>query len=102
MNCVWYSWVVNFDVSGVHFKKALFVPNISVYNKVWSSALPPIDSQVDLSWQLTLQKLWENLNSSEKGITLLIIHLLLVGVRIVHYQYDSHNYQQNSVCDKFQ
>ncbi|GFZ15038.1 DHFS-FPGS homolog B [Actinidia rufa] len=52
---------------GVHFKKALFVPNISVYNKVWSSALPPIDSQVDLSWQLTLQKLWENLNSSEKG-----------------------------------
>lgn len=58
-----------FDVSGVHFKKALFVPNISVYNKVWSSALPPTDLQVDLSWQLTLQKVWENLINSQKGIT---------------------------------
>ncbi|KAH7853533.1 hypothetical protein Vadar_003682 [Vaccinium darrowii] len=52
---------------GVHFKKALFVPNISVYNKVWSSALPLTDSQVDLSWQLTLQKVWENLINSQKG-----------------------------------
>ncbi|KAF7149046.1 hypothetical protein RHSIM_Rhsim03G0136800 [Rhododendron simsii] len=54
---------------GVHFKKALFVPNISVYNKVWSSALPLTDLQVDLSWQLTLQKVWENLINSQKGIT---------------------------------
>lgn len=52
---------------GVHFKKALFVPNISVYNKVWSSAPPPTDLEVDLSWQLTLQKVWENLIKSEKG-----------------------------------
>lgn len=52
---------------GVHFKKALFVPNISVYNKVWSSASPPTDLEVDLSWQLTLQKVWENLIKSEKG-----------------------------------
>lgn len=66
----------DFDVSGVHFKKALFVPNISVYNKVWSSALPLTDSQVDLSWQLTLQKVWENL-ISQKGIILVI---LLVGM----------------------
>lgn len=52
---------------GVHFKKALFVPNMSVYNKVWSSASPPTDLEVDLSWQLTLQKVWENLIKSEKG-----------------------------------
>ncbi|KAA8539676.1 hypothetical protein F0562_026368 [Nyssa sinensis] len=52
---------------GVHFKKALFVPNISVYYKVGSSALPPTDSQVDLSWQLTLQRVWENLINGEKG-----------------------------------
>lgn len=49
------------DVSGVHFKQALFVPNISVYNRVGSHALPPTDLQVDLSWQLTLQRVWESL-----------------------------------------
>ncbi|KAI8540012.1 hypothetical protein RHMOL_Rhmol09G0228100 [Rhododendron molle] len=52
---------------GVHFQKALFVPNISVYYKVLSSALPPTDSQVDLSWQLTIQNVWENLIGIEKG-----------------------------------
>ncbi|XP_056176138.1 folylpolyglutamate synthase-like [Syzygium oleosum] len=46
---------------GVHFKKAPFVPNISVYYKVGSHALPPSNSQVDLSWQLALQRVWENL-----------------------------------------
>ncbi|CAL5363698.1 unnamed protein product [Camellia sinensis] len=55
------------STQGVHFKKALFVPNISVYNKVWSSASPPPDLEVDLSWQMTLQKVWENLIKSEKG-----------------------------------
>lgn len=52
---------------GVHFKKALFVPNVSVYYKVGSSALPPSDSHVDLSFQLTLQRLWENIIRGEKG-----------------------------------
>ncbi|KAG5237527.1 DHFS-FPGS family protein [Salix suchowensis] len=51
---------------GVYFKKALFVPNTSVYNKVGSHALPT-DSEVDLSWQLTLQRVWENLIQSDKG-----------------------------------
>ncbi|GMH15374.1 hypothetical protein Nepgr_017215 [Nepenthes gracilis] len=50
---------------GVHFKQALFVPNISVYNKVLTN-VPPMDSQVDLSWQLTLQRVWENLINGEK------------------------------------
>uniref|UniRef100_A0A6N2LR12 Folylpolyglutamate synthase n=2 Tax=Salix viminalis TaxID=40686 RepID=A0A6N2LR12_SALVM len=52
---------------GVYFKKALFVPNTSVYYKVGSHALPPTDSQVDLSWQFALQKAWENLIQSNKG-----------------------------------
>ncbi|XP_048598548.1 folylpolyglutamate synthase isoform X1 [Brassica napus] len=51
---------------GVHFKKALFVPNMSVYHKVGTAAdLPENDPQVDLSWQMTLQKVWESLVNSE-------------------------------------
>ncbi|KAF9595637.1 hypothetical protein IFM89_001510 [Coptis chinensis] len=53
---------------GVHFQKALFVPNQSVYHKVGSHALPLNDSQVDLSWQLTLQRVWENLVCGDKTI----------------------------------
>lgn len=53
-------------LSGVHFKKALFVPNTSVYYKV-GTALPVSDAQVDLSWQTTLQKIWEGLVAGEKG-----------------------------------
>ncbi|KAF8402983.1 hypothetical protein HHK36_011077 [Tetracentron sinense] len=52
---------------GIHFQKALFVPNISVYNKVGSHALPTTDPQVDLSWQLTLQRVWEDLIHGHKG-----------------------------------
>ncbi|KAL0842696.1 hypothetical protein Bca101_015941 [Brassica carinata] len=52
---------------GVHFKKALFVPNMSVYHKVGTAAdLPENDPHVDLSWQLTLQKVWESLVHSER------------------------------------
>ncbi|XP_027772948.1 folylpolyglutamate synthase isoform X3 [Solanum pennellii] len=51
---------------GVHFQKALFVPNVSVYYKVGTSA-STADTQVDLSWQLTLQRIWENLVRGEKG-----------------------------------
>ncbi|XP_062092607.1 folylpolyglutamate synthase isoform X1 [Humulus lupulus] len=50
---------------GVHFKKALFVPNTSVYFKVGSHSLPP--TEVDLSWQFTLQKIWENIMHSNRG-----------------------------------
>ncbi|KAG4920294.1 hypothetical protein JHK82_049251 [Glycine max] len=51
---------------GVYFKKALFVPGLSVYHKVGSHALPATDSDVDLSWQLTLQRVWENLMQGNK------------------------------------
>lgn len=52
---------------GVYFKKALFVPNTSVYNKVGSHSLPATDSQVDLTWQFALQRVWENLMLGDKG-----------------------------------
>lgn len=51
---------------GVQFKQALFVPNISLYNKVITDVAQP-DLRVDLSWQLSLQKVWENLSNAEKG-----------------------------------
>ncbi|KAJ8542088.1 hypothetical protein K7X08_016954 [Anisodus acutangulus] len=52
---------------GVHFQKALFVPNVSVYYKAGASASMPTDTQVDLAWQFTLQRIWENLVHGEKG-----------------------------------
>ena len=64
------SWNINkylLEILGVHFKKALLVPNISVYHKVGSHALST-DSQVDLSWQFTIQRVWENLVLGNKGI----------------------------------
>ncbi|KAL6503729.1 hypothetical protein OROGR_025652 [Orobanche gracilis] len=50
----------------VHFKKALFVPNTSLYYKVGSVASHAAISQVDLSWQMALQKVWESLIPGEK------------------------------------
>jgi folylpolyglutamate synthase len=59
----------SFDIVGVYFKKALFVPSLSVYNKVGSQASTTLtDSQVDLSWQIALQRVWENLMQGNKGI----------------------------------
>ncbi|KAJ3676688.1 hypothetical protein LUZ60_004100 [Juncus effusus] len=53
---------------GVKFDKALFVPNMSQYNKVGTnSAAPPQPHQIDLSWQLTLQRVWEKLVHANKG-----------------------------------
>ncbi|KAJ4706305.1 Folylpolyglutamate synthase [Melia azedarach] len=49
--------------SGTHFSKALFVPSISMYNKVTSgSSIVPLDiSGKDLSWQFSLQRHWERI-----------------------------------------
>ena len=55
-------------IVGVHFKKALFVPSLSVFNKVGSYALTPTEPDIDLSWQFTLQRVWENLMHINKGI----------------------------------
>ncbi|KAI3777992.1 hypothetical protein L2E82_06931 [Cichorium intybus] len=54
---------------GVKFKKAIFVPNMSVYNKVGtsSSSMSPTDFHVDNSWQLSLQRVWENIVCGERG-----------------------------------
>ncbi|XP_065878133.1 folylpolyglutamate synthase isoform X5 [Euphorbia lathyris] len=53
--------------NGVYFKKALFVPNVSVYYKVGSQTLPPTDPQVDLSFQFSLQRLWEKIVRDSRG-----------------------------------
>ncbi|KAK1415536.1 hypothetical protein QVD17_31319 [Tagetes erecta] len=53
---------------GINFKKALFVPNMSLYTKVGSSSSsPPTDSEVDCSWQLSLQTAWEEIIRSKQG-----------------------------------
>ncbi|KAK9079377.1 hypothetical protein SSX86_001048 [Deinandra increscens subsp. villosa] len=55
---------------GINFNKALFVPNMSLYTKVGStSSVSSTDSVTDLSWQLTLQRVWENIIFGEKGNT---------------------------------
>ncbi|KAI3792216.1 hypothetical protein L2E82_06089 [Cichorium intybus] len=50
---------------GVKFKKAIFVPNMSAYNKVGTSSsfMSPTDFHVHNSWQLSLQRVWENRTS---------------------------------------
>ncbi|KAJ0892603.1 putative tetrahydrofolate synthase [Helianthus annuus] len=55
---------------GINFNKALFVPNMSLYTKVGStSSLSSTDPVADLSWQLTLQRVWENIVFGERGNT---------------------------------
>ncbi|KAF8043900.1 hypothetical protein BT93_A2018 [Corymbia citriodora subsp. variegata] len=50
--------------SGTHFSKALFVPSMSTYNKVTSGTsviTSGIPTTRDLSWQYTLQRIWEKI-----------------------------------------
>uniref|UniRef100_A0A0D9XL84 Folylpolyglutamate synthase n=1 Tax=Leersia perrieri TaxID=77586 RepID=A0A0D9XL84_9ORYZ len=55
--------------NGIHFDQALFVPNQSQYNKLGSHASPPSErAQIDLSWQLSLQRVWEGLLHSNKDL----------------------------------
>jgi len=54
--------------SGIHFEQALFVPNQSQYNKLGSLASPPSErEEIDLSWQLSLQRVWESLPHNNEG-----------------------------------
>lgn len=51
---------------GVEFKKAVFVPNISVYNQVggsWSKFEQRVDDST--TWQLGLKSIWDNLARGE-------------------------------------
>uniref|UniRef100_A0A2P2M2K6 Folylpolyglutamate synthase n=1 Tax=Rhizophora mucronata TaxID=61149 RepID=A0A2P2M2K6_RHIMU len=49
--------------SGSYFSKAIFVPSMSTYNKVTSSTsvIPSRTSYRSLSWQFSLQRLWEKI-----------------------------------------
>lgn len=53
----------------MHFDLALFVPNQSQHNKLGSKASAPAGpEQIDLSWQLSLQAVWEKLlHDDNKG-----------------------------------
>ncbi|KAG8095805.1 hypothetical protein GUJ93_ZPchr0013g37717 [Zizania palustris] len=54
----------------VHFDLALFVPNQSQYNKLGSNSSAPAEpEQIDLSWQLTRQRVWEKLLHGDKGMS---------------------------------
>lgn len=53
-----------FKFSGVDFKRAVFVPNVSVYNQVGSST--NVGTRVEsMSWQFGLQRIWESLARGE-------------------------------------
>jgi len=55
--------------NGIHFEQALFVPNQSQYNKLGSLASPPSErEEIDLSWQLSLQRVWESLPHNNDGL----------------------------------
>ncbi|XP_068494037.1 folylpolyglutamate synthase isoform X2 [Phaseolus vulgaris] len=54
--------------SGIHFSRALFVPNMSKYSKVISGA-SVISSDlhgIDLSWQFNLQRIWEKITHGKE------------------------------------
>ncbi|KAL5209782.1 hypothetical protein ABZP36_005405 [Zizania latifolia] len=56
--------------NGVHFDLALFVPNQSQYNKLGSNSSAPAEPEkIDLSWQLSLQRVWEKLLHGDKGMS---------------------------------
>jgi folylpolyglutamate synthase len=47
---------------------ALFVPNQSQYNKLGTNSSAPAEpEQIDLSWQLSLQRVWQKLLHGDKG-----------------------------------
>ncbi|XP_010234883.1 folylpolyglutamate synthase isoform X2 [Brachypodium distachyon] len=55
--------------NGLHFDQALFVPNQSQYSKLGSQTSAPSEREkIDLSWQLSLQTVWEKLLHGEEGL----------------------------------
>jgi len=64
MNCIALMQLLFFEPwLGIHFSRALFVPNMSKYSKVVSGA-SVISSDlhgIDLSWQFNLQRIWEKI-----------------------------------------
>lgn len=78
---------------GINFNKALFVPNMSLVTKVGSSSsLPSNDSAVDISWQLTLQRVWENIILGERGNN-------NIGGELVSVESKDHNETSIKSCE---
>lgn len=63
-----FAFIVVSFFPGVHFDMALFVPNQSQYNKLGTNSSAPAEpEQIDLSWQLSLQRVWQKLLHGDKG-----------------------------------
>lgn len=59
--------------SDVHFSKAIFVRGLSSHSKVASpTSIVTSDTSVNLSWQSTLQRTWENYIHGTGNINVLI------------------------------
>ncbi|CAM0956566.1 unnamed protein product [Alopecurus aequalis] len=85
---------------GLHFDQALFVPNQSQYNKLGPHASPPSGrEQIDLSWQLSLQTVWENLlhgpNSPSSSRTSLVFESLPSAIKWLR---ESSRQNQSTSC----
>jgi folylpolyglutamate synthase len=62
------------------------VPNQSQYNKLGSHALPPSKrEQIDLSWQLSLQRHWESLPHSNQGCYKLHCYIVFICYYVASY-----------------
>ncbi|XP_020571135.1 folylpolyglutamate synthase isoform X2 [Phalaenopsis equestris] len=62
-------FIITCSDHGVRFQRAIFVPNQSVFDKVGSYSAPQSDPrQVDLSWQLNIQRVWRNIISGSRGL----------------------------------
>uniref|UniRef100_A0A0D9VNI3 Folylpolyglutamate synthase n=1 Tax=Leersia perrieri TaxID=77586 RepID=A0A0D9VNI3_9ORYZ len=87
--------------NGAHFDMALFVPNQSQYNKLGSKSSAPAEpEQIDLSWQLSLQRVWEkllhgtnNMNSSEASLVFESLPLAIEWLRTNARQNRSTSFQ---------
>ncbi|CAM0870988.1 unnamed protein product [Alopecurus aequalis] len=71
--------------NGLHFDLALFVPNQSQYNKLGSNTSAPAEpEEIDLSWQLSLQTVWEKLlhglNNTDSSETSLVFESLPLAI----------------------
>ncbi|KAF0912257.1 hypothetical protein E2562_013941 [Oryza meyeriana var. granulata] len=88
-------------MDGVHFDMALFVLNQSQYNKLGTNSSAPAEpEQINLSWQLSLQRVWEkllhgmiNTNSSESSLVLESLPLAIEWLRTNAWQNRSTSFQ---------
>ena len=57
--------IFKFSSIGMPFHHALFAPGLSSYSNV-AIDLSSKSNEKDLSWQLTIQRVWENLTQAQR------------------------------------